>query len=91
VLVGVPEEAYSLLQRELRQRHHNMPIVCVNLVNKRIGGYLPPQELYERDVYQVWRTPFAPGSLEIVIDELSEAIEQIMAENSEPRVSSRAP
>jgi hypothetical protein len=91
ILVGVPGEAYSVLQKELRRRYRDMPVVCVNLVNGRVGGYLPPQDLYERDIYQVWRTPFARGSLEIVIDALSEAIAQIMTGNSEPQVCVTAP
>ena len=84
VLVGVPEEAYSALQMKLRQRFRNIPIICVNLVNNRVGGYLPPRDLYEIDIYQVWRTPFARGSLEIVISALSAGIEQIIARESKP-------
>jgi hypothetical protein len=82
VVVGVPGEPYSLLQRELRQRFRQMPVVCANLVNSAVSSYLPPQELYEQDIYQVWRTPFARGSLEIAIDALSGAIEQIMADGT---------
>jgi hypothetical protein len=78
VFVGVPGEPYSILQRELRQRFRQIPVVCANLVNSAVSSYLPPQDLYEQDIYQVWRTPFARGSLEIVIDVLSRAIEQIM-------------
>jgi hypothetical protein len=91
VLVGVPDEAYSVLQRELRQRYRQMPVVCVNLVNDRIGGYLPPRDLYDLDIYQVWRTPFARGSLEIVIGALSKAIEEIMAANSDQQPCVIAP
>ncbi len=82
VLVGFPEEAYSVLQQELRAHFPNLAVVCANLVNNQVGGYLPPKELYDCDVYQVWRTPFARGSLEIVIGVLSEAVEQVMASNS---------
>jgi hypothetical protein len=76
-LVGVPEEAYSKLQVELRRLFPAVHVACVNLVNNRIGGYLPPEELYDEDVYQVWRTPFARGSLEIVIGALATAIREI--------------
>jgi len=27
-------------------------------------GYLPPAEFYDQDMYPVWQTPFARGSLE---------------------------
>ena len=30
-------------------------------------GYLPPEGLYDRDVYQVWQTPFDRGSLEATL------------------------
>jgi hypothetical protein len=90
VLVGVPEEAYSVLQTELRRRYRDLPVVCVNLVNGRVGGYLPPQDLYELDIYQVWRTPFARGSLEIIIAALAESIEQIMDGKSELQVCDSA-
>ncbi len=86
LLVGIPEEAYSLLQTELRQRYSNTAIACMNLVNDRVGGYLPPQDLYGLDIYQVWRTPFARGSLEIVIEGLSKAIAQIASENVQSRL-----
>jgi hypothetical protein len=78
VLVGIPEEAYSILQKELRQRFPEISVACVTLVNNRIGGYLPPRELYGHDIYQVWRTPFAAGSLEIVLAALTESIQQIL-------------
>jgi hypothetical protein len=78
VLAAVPEEAYSVLQKDLRQRFPEIAVACVNLVNNRIGGYLPPEEFYDLDIYQVWRTPFAPGSLEIIIAALAELIDQIM-------------
>ena len=38
----------------------------MNIVNGSIG-YLPPQELYDKDIYQEWQTPFAAGSLELLI------------------------
>ncbi len=91
LLVGVPEEAYSLLQKELRRRYSHTAIVCMNLVNDRVGGYLPPRELYGLDIYQVWRSPFARGSLEIVIEALAKEIERITAENVLPQVSATTP
>jgi hypothetical protein len=86
LLVGVPEEAYSLLQKELRQRYSNTAIACMNLVNDRVGGYLPPQDLYGLDIYQVWRTPFARGSLEIVIEALSKEIARITNNDVQPQL-----
>jgi hypothetical protein len=77
VLVGSCCEAYSLLQRELRSRFPDTTIVCMNLINGSIG-YLPPAELYDVDVYAVWQTPFDRGSLETVLETMTEAIRNVL-------------
>ena len=63
-LVGVPFEAYSILQQELRR---NCPhLLVLNLANGN-HGYLPPADLYSGpSLYAVWQTPYAAGSLEAV-------------------------
>ncbi len=66
-------EAYSLLQRMLRAAFPGRAVVCLNLVNGSIG-YLPPEGLYERELYQVQQSPFAAGSLERVIDAVTLAL-----------------
>ena len=81
VVVGSMAEAYSHLQRSLRGRFPNLAIACLNLVNGSIG-YLPPAEMYELDVYQVWQTPFARGSLELVIEAMATAIQAITSAGS---------
>jgi hypothetical protein len=78
VIAGSCCEAYSALQRELRQRFPNNAILCMNLANGSLG-YLPPADKYDTDVYQVWQTPFARGSLEILIDKMSKVIGQLLA------------
>tara|TARA_R110002095_G_scaffold168897_1_gene146640 strand:+ start:1887 stop:3278 length:1392 start_codon:yes stop_codon:yes gene_type:complete len=77
ILVGSPTEAYSILQRELRRRFPDRTIVCLNLINGTTG-YLTPAELYDLDLYQVWQTPFERGSLEILIEGMAGAIQQII-------------
>lgn len=72
-LIGSCCEAYSLLQRELRRRFADRTIVCMNLVNGSIG-YLPPREVYDQDLYQVWQTPFAAGSLEVALEAMSQTL-----------------
>ncbi|MEJ6645446.1 MAG: hypothetical protein QNL33_19545 [Akkermansiaceae bacterium] len=65
-LVGVPFEAYSALQTELREQHPNC--LVLNLTNGN-HGYLPPAPLYHgRSLYTVWQTPYAEGSLEAVTE-----------------------
>jgi len=76
VLVGSCCEAYSVLQQELRRRFPEYTIICLNLANGSIG-YLPPADLYNKDVYPVWQTPFAKGGLERMIETMSVAIAEL--------------
>lgn len=76
VLVGSMLESYSMLQRELRQRFPQRPVVVGNLINGSLG-YLPPADCYDQNIYQVWQTPFALGSLEIVLEAMTRSICQI--------------
>jgi len=63
-LVGVPFEAYSQLQRELRA--DNPHALVLNLANGN-HGYLPSAPHYHGpSLYAVWQTPYAEGSLEAV-------------------------
>jgi len=63
-LVGVPFEAYSIFQRELRTECPHL--LVLNIANGHLG-YLPPASLYGgRSLYTVWQTPYAEGSLEAV-------------------------
>ena len=79
VFVGANTEAYSDLQIELRKRHEDLTIICMNLINGTIG-YLPPEKLYDVDIYQVTQTPFDRGSLEIVINAMDKLIQELIAE-----------
>jgi hypothetical protein len=62
-----PNEAYSRLQTELRGRFPGQILVVMNVTNGHTG-YLPPAELYDFDLYQVWQTPYDRESLERVIE-----------------------
>jgi hypothetical protein len=81
ILVGSCCEPYSILQQELRRRFPATTILCMNLINGSIG-YLPPAEQYDLDVYQAWQTPFARGSLELLIDKMAESIQQLLGKDS---------
>jgi hypothetical protein len=63
LLVGTPAEPYAGLQKELRRAFAPRPVVVMNVTNGH-RGYLPPADLYAQNLYQVWQTPFARGSLE---------------------------
>lgn len=78
ILVGSCCEPYSILQRELRRRFPQDTILCMNLINGSIG-YLPPAELYDTEVYPVWQTPFNRGCLELTIEAMASAIDDILA------------
>jgi hypothetical protein len=65
-LIGQPNEAYSEFQEQLRRQLSPKAIAVMNIVNGGVG-YLPPHELYGKDIYQVWQTPFEAGSLELLI------------------------
>ncbi|MCA8999434.1 MAG: alkaline ceramidase [Planctomycetaceae bacterium] len=75
-LVGSCCEAYSKLQTELRQRFPDRTMICMNLINGTIG-YLPPEDKYALDIYQVWQTPFAQGSLERLIEAMDESVQSM--------------
>jgi hypothetical protein len=64
--VGIPGEAYSVLQTTLREAFPDTPILVLGVTNGGVG-YLPPQERYtDTTLYQVWQSPYAAGSLETV-------------------------
>lgn len=67
VLCGVPFEGYAALQIELRAAFPHKTIIVMNIANG-ILGYLPPQHLYDHNIYTVWQTPYDRGSLERVIE-----------------------
>ncbi|HVX43168.1 MAG TPA: hypothetical protein VHC49_04765, partial [Mycobacteriales bacterium] len=79
ILVGHPGEAFSLLQTELRRRFADNPVFVLNLVNGPGWVYLPPRESYVHDKYQVWQTTLGEGSLEILIDAVTDRIADLMA------------
>lgn len=65
LVLGTMAEAYSRIQRRLRDAFSDRAVIWLNVVNGSVG-YLPPAELYDLDIYPVWQTPFDRGSLERV-------------------------
>jgi hypothetical protein len=63
ILIGQCNETYSVFQKELRKQLNPCTVAVINLVNGS-AGYLSPKELYNKNIYQVWQSPFAAGSLE---------------------------
>ena len=74
IIFAAPNESYSLLQTSLRQHFNNRAVAVINLANGSASGYLPPADLYEKDIYQVWQTPFAKGGLEKLIETAKKSV-----------------
>lgn len=77
LFVGQMNEAYSVLQIALRRRFPEFAVVVMNLVNGTCG-YLSPPELYDKDIYQVWQSPFAPDALPRVIETCESQIARML-------------
>ena len=79
-LIGQPNEAYSEFQEQLRRQFSSKAVAVMNIVNGGLG-YLPPLELYSKDIYQEWQTPFAAGSLEILIKSAIQVAKELVAKD----------
>jgi hypothetical protein len=78
IIVGQPNEAYSLLQQALRRRYPDHAVIVMNLVNGSCG-YLYPPELADRDIYQVWQSPFDRNALPALIDGCQRVIDRMIS------------
>jgi hypothetical protein len=76
VLVGQPNEAYSMFQTELRRMFPRNAVVVMNLVNG-CCGYLSPPELHDLDIYQVWQSPFDRQALPRLIETCRDGINHL--------------
>lgn len=77
IIVAQANEAYSLFQQKIRKDFPNRCIVFINIANGYVG-YLAPQELYDKDIYAVWQSPYASGSLEILIEKTKAGIQKMI-------------
>lgn len=77
VIVAHPGEAYSLMQTELRRRNPGRVVMVLNLTNGPGFMYLPPKDAYGQDLYPVWQTLLAAGSLERVIEAADAEIKRL--------------
>jgi len=76
ILVANMCESYSWIQQQLREKFPDTAVIYLNLANGSMG-YLPRTEMHAEDVYQVWQTPFAAGSLEKLESEISQKIQNL--------------
>ncbi|MCA9216963.1 MAG: hypothetical protein KDB27_28035, partial [Planctomycetales bacterium] len=78
IWVAVQGEPYSLLQESLRKRFPDNPIIVITIANGWGPSYLPPREIYGEGIYQEVISWLAPGSLERLIEELSNRIDAML-------------
>ena len=62
-ICAVPFEVYSVFQTTLRATFPEIPLLVLGLSNGSTG-YLPPESLYDLNLYSVWQTPIARGGHE---------------------------
>jgi len=88
VLVGVPAEAFTDLQVELRRRFPDLAIVVTNDTNGTYN-YLPPAAYYGNGAYEQDCADFGPGSLEIVTMEAARLIQELTTEPGDAKTRRR--
>lgn len=77
IVVAQANEAYSLFQKSVRATFPNHCIAFINIANGYVG-YLAPRELYDKDIYAVWQSPYDKGSLEILIEKTKTGIKKLI-------------
>ncbi len=77
-LVAIPNEPYAVLQQRLRERFAGTALLVLGVTNGT-AGYLPPQEIYGRGIYQERQSPFAAGCLEATIAAAEHGLAQMIA------------
>jgi len=73
LLISVPNEAYSVLQIELRRAAGDRPLLVATVANGSFG-YLSPPSSYAADSYASHQSPYVEGCLEQTITALKAAI-----------------
>jgi len=68
-------EPYSLLQRRVRDRLTDTPVMVVELCNYAYS-YILPEDEYGKGLYQDDCSILAPGSLEQIADRIGDALEE---------------
>ena len=74
IWLSLAAEHYNLLQRALRDRFPKCPIMIVTMTDGWSPGYVPITEAYGKGIYQESVAIVAPGSLEMLIDQIAQRI-----------------
>jgi len=77
-IIAQSNEVYSICQQNIRHHFKGRFIAFVNIANGYLG-YLPPADLYEKEMYAVWQTPFEKGSLELLTTAIIAEIQELIS------------
>jgi hypothetical protein len=77
-IIAQSNEVYSICQEQIRARFKGRFIAFINIANGYLG-YLPPADLYGKDIYAVWQTPFEKGGLELLTTAITSKMEELIA------------
>jgi hypothetical protein len=75
-----PGELYQVFQTTLRQRFPEQAIIVSTVTGDWQPGYLPPAASYGYGIYQEEIAAVAPGCLEVLIETVTRALRQMIAE-----------
>ena len=78
VWIGLNGEHYNYMQRELRRRHPDIPIVVGTLANGSDVSYLLDEDSYGKGLYQEDVSILARGCLETLIERISTEIRKVL-------------
>jgi hypothetical protein len=77
--LAVEAEHYQLLQRALRERFGQVPILVLTLANGSRVAYLPTADVYGKGIYQESIAVLAPGCLEQLVDAIGAEMQTVLA------------
>lgn len=78
IWVMVQGELYSIFQQTLRERFSEIPIIVSTIASHWGASYLPPKEIYGTGIYEESIAIVAEGSLEKVIEDITNTIEDLL-------------
>ncbi len=82
IWLGVEGEPYNLLQRTLRERFGDLPVLVMVLSGGSRAWYLPTAETYGKGIYQEAMANLAPGCLEKLIGAVESQISRLVENKS---------
>ncbi|NQV26582.1 MAG: neutral/alkaline non-lysosomal ceramidase N-terminal domain-containing protein [Rhodopirellula sp.] len=78
IWVALDGEHYNVLQRNLRERFADTPLIIGTLANGSDVWYLPDEDSYGKGLYQEDASILAQGSLEVLEAALTQEIEKLL-------------